>query len=132
MIGLFLNWKYTTIASCFVKYFKESVSFNAKKQIIVQTLKMDGALWPTDQCWKAIVEQIIVDRHEIEWCDILNCMDDGALNKLYDAHKNTISNVSNMKFQNKVNEGSSAMKDNSKWLQSEINELKRMHQLDKD
>ena len=137
MIGIFLNWEYKKITSYFMKYLKiylgeKSISFNKTKEIIKQCIKIDDQIWITDQAWKIIVKQLIIDRHEIEWCDILNVTDHGVLNKIYDKYKHKLVNNKGIKFKKtKSNNNDNVTNENYKYVQTEINELKRLHQVDK-
>eukprot|EP01084_Bolivina_argentea_P240986 404680_1 len=138
MVGVFLNWDYVQITNYFVKYLKifledNILNFNKMKQVISQTLKIENTLWPTDQYWKLIIKGIIYDRHEIEWCNILNCSDNGVLNNIYDKYKHKLNdkNIGKIKFKKELNDKNNK-NDDYKWIQTEINELKRMHGIDKE
>ena len=137
MIAIFLNWDYKKLTFNFMKYLKiylgkDSISFNKTKEIIKKCIKFEDELWRTDQAWKVIIKLLIVDRHEIEWCDILNCSDHGVLNKIYDKYKHRlVNNNKGIKFKKKLNDKSDALYDNIKYIQTEINELKRVHEIDK-
>ena len=135
MMAVFMNWNYEKIATVFVKYLKKlsiKSSFNKTKKIIVQTLKMDNLIWPTGQAWKEIAGLIILDRHEIEYCDILNCRDIGQLNGVYDKYKHQLMKVTGIEFEKMVDNRESVKDVNYKWIQSEMNEIKRWHDIDKE
>ena len=79
MIGIVLNWSSKRMSSQFNQYLAEcvgddAISFKRKKKIIVQTLKSEQGLWPTDQVCEISDQCIGLERSRRSECQCLRVL----------------------------------------------------------